>query len=361
MRSRRRRPAARANSGENHVAGDPASTQLTELARSGLRPGKLGEIFLRSGMDFQAGSATPDLSPLSAEFTTVSETLPEPKFRPAMAESFHLHLVSDATGETINSVARACLVQFEDVEPEEHIWTLVRTDRQLTRVLAGIAEMPGLVLFTMVNEKLRRRLQEECRKLEISCIPVLDPVIGALAAFLGREAKGMPGRQHEMDAEYFGRIDAMGFALAHDDGQSSGDYNEADVVLVGVSRTSKTPTCIYLANRGIKAANFPVVPGVSLPPELLRAKHPLVVGLTKDPAQLVQVRRNRLRMISQDENTDYVDLELVRAEVLTCRRYCTQNNWPVIDVSRRSIEETAASIIQMLERHRMGRSAVADD
>jgi regulator of PEP synthase PpsR (kinase-PPPase family) len=252
-------------------------------------------------------------------------------------------------------------VQFEGVEAEEHIWTLVRTERQLTRVLAGIAENPGLVLFTMVNEKLRRRLQEECRKLEVSCIPVLDPVIGALATYLGREAKGMPGRQHEMDAEYFGRIDAMGFALAHDDGQSSGDYSEADVVLVGVSRTSKTPTCIYLANRGIKAANFPVVPGVSLPAELLRAKRPLVVGLTKDPAQLVQVRRNRLRMISQDENTDYVDPELVRAEVLTCRRLCSQNNWPVIDVSRRSIEETAAAVIQMLERHRMGRSALADD
>jgi regulator of PEP synthase PpsR (kinase-PPPase family) len=361
MSTRRRRPAARANNGEKPAPAIQPSTLLTGVERSGLHPGKLGEIFLRGGTDFRPGSPEADLSPLSAEFTVVPKRVPKREFRPAMAESFHLHLVSDATGETINSVARACLVQFEDVEAEEHIWTLVRTERQLTRVLAGIAEMPGLVLFTMVNEKLRRRLQEECRKLEISCIPVLDPVIGALAAFLGREAKGMPGRQHEMDAEYFGRIDAMGFALAHDDGQSSADYNEADVILVGVSRTSKTPTCIYLANRGIKAANFPVVPGVSLPADLLRTKRPLIVGLTKDPAQLVQVRRNRLRMISQDENTDYVDLELVRAEVLTCRRLCTQNNWPVIDVSRRSIEETAASIIQMLERHRMGRSAVADD
>jgi regulator of PEP synthase PpsR (kinase-PPPase family) len=278
-----------------------------------------------------------------------------------MPETFHLHLVSDATGETINSVTRACLVQFENVEPIEHVWTLVRTDRQLTRVLAGIVENPGLVLFTMVNEKLRRRLQEECRRLEMSCIPVLDPVIGALAGYLGREAKGMPGRQHEMDAEYFGRIDAMGFALAHDDGQSSADYDQADVVLVGVSRTSKTPTCIYLANRGIKAANYPVVPGAPLPPELLRAKRPLFVGLTKDPAQLVQVRRNRLRMISQDENTDYVDPEMVRAEVLACRRLCTKNNWPVIDVSRRSIEETAAAVIQMLDRHRLGRAATGDD
>jgi hypothetical protein len=278
-----------------------------------------------------------------------------------MNERFHLHLVSDATGETINSVARACLVQFEGVEADEHIWTLVRTDRQLTRVLQGIEEMPGLVLFTMVNEKLRRRLQEECRRLEVSCIPVLDPVVGALAGFLGREAKGRPGRQHELDAEYFGRIDAMSFALAHDDGQSSADYDEADIILVGVSRTSKTPTCIYLANRGIKAANFPVVPGAPLPSELTSNRRPLIVGLTKDPAQLVQVRRHRLKMIAQDENTDYVDPEMVRAEVLACRRLCTRNGWPVLDVSRRSIEETAAAVIQMLERHRAGRPALNED
>jgi [pyruvate, water dikinase]-phosphate phosphotransferase / [pyruvate, water dikinase] kinase len=278
-----------------------------------------------------------------------------------MTEHFHLHLVSDATGETINSVVRACLVQFEGVEAEEHVWTLVRTDRQLTRVLEGIEASPGLVLFTMVNEKLRRRLQEECRRLEVSCIPVLDPVVGALAGFLGREAKGRPGRQHELDAEYFGRIDAMSFALAHDDGQSSADYHDADVILVGVSRTSKTPTCIYLANRGIKAANFPVVPGAPLPAELTSARQPLIVGLTKDPAQLVQVRRHRLKMISQDENTDYVDPEMVRAEVLACRRLCTKNGWPVLDVSRRSIEETAAAVIQMLERHRAGRPALNED
>jgi regulator of PEP synthase PpsR (kinase-PPPase family) len=278
-----------------------------------------------------------------------------------MNERFHLHLVSDSTGETINSVARACLVQFEGVEAEEHIWTLVRTDRQLTNVLQGIEGKPGLVLFTMVNEKLRRRLQEECRRLEVSCIPVLDPVVGALAGFLGREAKGRPGRQHELDAEYFSRIDAMSFALAHDDGQSSADYDEADIILVGVSRTSKTPTCIYLANRGIKAANFPVVPGAPLPSELTNNHRPLIVGLTKDPAQLVQVRRHRLKMIAQDENTDYVDPEMVRAEVLACRRLCTKNGWPVVDVSRRSIEETAAAVIQMLERHRAGRPALNED
>jgi hypothetical protein len=268
--------------------------------------------------------------------------------------NFHLHLVSDATGETINSVARACLVQFEGIEPIEHVWALIRTPGQMEKALAGIAANPGPALFTMVNEQLRGLLQDGCRKLQLPCIPVLDPVIGALGNYLGMQSRGLPGRQHELDAEYFSRIDAMGFALSHDDGQSSHSYDEADVILVGVSRTSKTPTCIYLANRGIKAANVPVVPGCPLPAELTQVRKPLIVGLTKDATQLVQVRRNRLNMLSHAEDTDYVDPEVVRQEVAMARRLCTQHGWPVIDVSRRSIEETAATIIQLLSRHRNG-------
>jgi regulator of PEP synthase PpsR (kinase-PPPase family) len=197
-----------------------------------------------------------------------------------------------------------------------------------------------------------------CHRLQVPCIPVLDPVIMALASHLGMQAQGLPGRQHELDAEYFGRIDAMNFALSHDDGQSAQDYDLADVILVGVSRTSKTPTCIYLANRGIKAANVPIVPGCPVPPELLTARRPMVVGLTKDPAQLVQVRRNRLHLLSQAEDTDYVDPEVVRKEVAQARRLCAENNWTVLDVTRRSIEETAASIIQMLNKHRGGETAL---
>ncbi|MFM9844122.1 MAG: pyruvate, water dikinase regulatory protein [Dongiaceae bacterium] len=274
------------------------------------------------------------------------------------AKVFHLHLVSDATGETINSVARACLAQFDQVEPHEHAWTLIRTSKQLEKVLAGIEAHPGPVLFTMVNEKLRMELVAGCHRLQVPCIPVLDPVIMTLASHLGMQAQGLPGRQHELDAEYFGRIDAMNFALSHDDGQSAQDYDLADVILVGVSRTSKTPTCIYLANRGIKAANVPIVPGCPVPPELLTARRPMVVGLTKDPAQLVQVRRNRLHLLSQAEDTDYVDPEVVRKEVAQARRLCAENNWTVLDVTRRSIEETAASIIQMLSKHRGGEAAL---
>ena len=265
---------------------------------------------------------------------------------------FHLHLVSDATGETINAVARACLVQFEGVDAVEHVWSLIRTVGQMDRVLAGIKDNPGIVLFTLVNPDLRERLREGCRSLQTPCIAVLDPVIMALANFLGLQASGQPGLQHELDAEYFARIDAMTFALVHDDGQSARSYNDADVILIGVSRTSKTPTCIYLANRGIKAANVPIVPGCPVPDELLAARRPLVVGLTKDPSQLVHIRRNRLRLLSQDEQTDYIDPDSVREEVAQARRLCAENRWPVLDVTRRSIEETAATIIQMLSEHR---------
>src|SRR5690349_13758213 len=217
---------------------------------------------------------------------------------------FHLHLVSDSTGETVHSVARACLVQFDEARAIEHVWSMVRTHGQLDRVIAGVEANPGIVLSTLVNAGLRQALQDACRRLQVTIIPVLDPVLGALAAFLGRESRGLPGKQHLLDSEYFARIDAMTFALAHDDGQSPWGIDDADVCLVGVSRTSKTPTCLYLANRGIKASNVPFVPGVPLPLELLAAKKPLIVGLTNDPERLIHLRRNRLSMLDHNENTD---------------------------------------------------------
>lgn len=268
----------------------------------------------------------------------------------------HMHLVSDATGETVNSVARACLVQFEGIEPVEHTWMLVRTRGQIEKALKGIAENPGPVLFTLVNHDLRTALIDGCREFGVPCIAVLDPIMHALAAHLDLEIRGRPGLQHVLDSDYYERIDAMNFALTSDDGQNGAHLNEADVILLGVSRTSKTPTCIYLANRGIKAANVPVVPGVPLPPEVFSAKHPLIVGLTKDPARLVQVRRNRLRMIAQGGgDTDYTDLESVRREVTEARKMYNKQGWLVIDVTRRSIEETAATILSHYAKHK-GRS-----
>lgn len=265
-------------------------------------------------------------------------------------KQFHLHLVSDATGETINSVARACVIQFDQVRPIEHFWNLVRTDRQLDLVVEGIHQNPGLVMFTLVDERLRRRLQDSCREVPVPCIPVLDPLINALAAYLGLESQRQPGRQHALDAEYFGRMDAMEFALAHDDGQSSWNLHEADVILVGVSRTSKTPTCIYLANRGIKAANVPLVPACPLPAELEMVTRPLIVGLTKDPDRLIQIRRNRLKLLNQTDKSTYVDPDTVKDEVAEARRLFVRRGWPVIDVTRRSIEETAAEIVMLLAR-----------
>jgi regulator of PEP synthase PpsR (kinase-PPPase family) len=245
-------------------------------------------------------------------------------------------------------VTRACVSQFEGVEPIEHFWSMVRSERQMTKVLSGIQANPGIVLFTFVDQNLRRVLEDRCRQLGIPCIAVLDPVLGALASFLHTQAGHIPGRQHALDSEYFARIEAMNYVMAHDDGQATRDLNAADVVLVGVSRTSKTPTCLYLANRGIKAANVPFVPGVPLPPELETITSPLIVGLTCDPLALVQVRRNRLRMINDTEETSYTDIDTVRSEVVAARQLFARNAWPTLDVSRRSIEETAAAIMEML-------------
>jgi regulator of PEP synthase PpsR (kinase-PPPase family) len=267
---------------------------------------------------------------------------------------FHLHLVSDSTGDTVHSVARACLVQFDEAQAIEHVWSMVRTRSQIDRVLAGIETNRGLVLFTMVNDPLRQVLQDGCRRLQVQAIPVLDPVIGGLASYLGRQSRGLPGKQHLLDGEYFARIDAMTFAINHDDGQLSWGINDADVCLVGVSRTSKTPTSLYLANRGIKAANVPFVPGIALPQELLHAEKPLIVGLTNDPERLIHLRRNRLSMLERDEATDYTDLDAVRTEVREARRLFAERHWPVIDVTRRSIEETASSIHRLLTRRHGG-------
>ncbi|MFD2232712.1 pyruvate, water dikinase regulatory protein [Phaeospirillum tilakii] len=264
----------------------------------------------------------------------------------------HIHLVSDATGETVASIVRACLAQFETVQPTLHTWGLVRTVGQIERVIADFADRPGLVFFTLVDSEVRRRLEEACRLRSMPCVSVLDPVMASLSTYLGSPVAAAPGRQYQLDAEYFRRIDAMQFTLAHDDGQLIELVEEADVVLVGVSRTSKTPTSMYLANRGLKCANYPLVPGVPLPPELENATSPLVVGLTKDPKSLSDIRRARLRLLNQTEETDYAQFERVREEVQQARRLFTRLGWPVVDVTRRSIEEASATIIQLYDQRR---------
>lgn len=247
-------------------------------------------------------------------------------------------------------LARAALAQFEGVTPVEHLWPLVRSQNQLRRVLAGIEANPGVVFYTFVEGELRRELEAGCHMTGAPCLALLDPIIDVLRGYLGLESRNLPGRQHVMDAQYFQRIEAMNFALTHDDGQAAASLNEADIVLVGVSRTSKTPTCFYLANRGLKTANVPIVPDCPPPEELLHLNKPLVVGLTRGADQLVDIRRSRLRTLGRDDETSYVDPEAVDSEVKEARRLFARAGWPVIDVSRRSIEETAAAILQLHAR-----------
>ena len=267
----------------------------------------------------------------------------------------HLHLISDSTGETVTTIARAAVSQFEDVVAVEHVWFFVRTRGQLTRALTIIDALPGIVVFTLVSPELRHALQEHCRSRGIPCVPVLDSLMGALTGMLGSAGRPQIGRQHIMDDGYFSRIEATDFAMRHDDGQFAEELDQADVVLVGVSRTSKTPTCVYLANRGVKAANIPLVPDLPQLPVLERLERPLVVGLTINPEALVHIRRSRQKMLGLDENDgssyggDYADVERIRGELVYARRLFARNNWPEIDVTKRSVEETAATIYQMYQ------------
>ena len=264
----------------------------------------------------------------------------------------HLHLLSDSTGETLDMIAKAALAQFEDTEIVRHFWPMVRSQQHLERILVDLAEHPGLVLYTLVNPDIQRRLEEHCRALGLPVVDALDQVTEALESQLGQQAHGRPGRQHTMDEAYFERVAAIHFTIAHDDGVLWEDWEEADIVLAGVSRTSKTPTSIYLANRGFKVANVPLV--IESPPDksLFGLRHPLVVGLTTAPKRLIEIRRNRLLSLNEGTETAYVDEERVEKEVQFARRMFADNGWPVIDVTRRSIEETAAAIIRLLGERR---------
>lgn len=258
---------------------------------------------------------------------------------------YHLHLVSDSTGETLEAIVSAALVQFEGVEVHKHYWPLVRSAMQMERLMEDILEDPGLIMYTLVNPKIRDVLELKSREANLPVLPILDPVINLLGSYLGLQATHKPGRQHTLDADYFERIDALQFSMAHDDGQLVEDLPQADIVLIGVSRSSKTPTSIYLANKGYKTMNVPFVPNVPMPPLLDVLRDKFVIGLTTSPERLSQIRTNRLRSINEAEEADYTDLQLIQDEIKQCRRYCTDRGWQTIDVTRRSIEETAAAIL----------------
>jgi regulator of PEP synthase PpsR (kinase-PPPase family) len=271
----------------------------------------------------------------------------------AAPNHFHLHLVSDSTGETLITVARAATAQYTKIMPVEHVHPLIRTAKQLDRVLNEIGEAPGIVLYTLLQRNLVDKLEEKCRALGVPCLSILGPVLNLFQAYLGAESTHKVGAQHTLNADYFRRIDALNYTMMHDDGQHADDLEEADVLLIGVSRTSKTPTSIYLANRGVKTANIPLVPGMTLPPGIENLKRPLVICLYASPERIVQIRQNRLLGLKAHRPDDkYIDQQSVAEEVAASRRLCAKHNWPLIDVTRRSIEETAAGVLALLGERR---------
>ncbi|AMS39739.1 kinase/pyrophosphorylase [Aminobacter sp. NyZ550] len=266
---------------------------------------------------------------------------------------FHLHLISDATGETLLAAGRAASAQYKDARAIEHIYPLIRTEKQLMKVFDDIEEEPGIVLYTVVDQHLAGIIDSRCASMGLPCVSVLEPVLSVFQSYLGAPAGRRVGAQHVLDAEYFRRIDALNFTMEHDDGQLPADMEQADVVLIGISRTSKTPTSIYLANRGIKTANIPIVLGVPVPDSLVKAEKPLVVGLIATAERISHVRQNRILGTTMAfDAQEYIDRASITEELAYARKICTKHNWPMIDVSRRSIEETAAAIVALRNKSR---------
>ena len=266
---------------------------------------------------------------------------------------FHLHLVSDSTGETLIAASRAAAAQYQGVASIEHVYPLVRTLSQLDRIIGEIENAPGIVLFTLVDPDLSQRLEVSCEASGSPCLSVLGPILTLFKSYLGQSSTPRAGAQHMLNADYFKRIDALNFSMMNDDGQLPENLEHADIVLLGVSRTSKTPTSIYLANRGYKTANVPVVPHVPLPPALQSLRRPLIVGLIASPERIIQIRQNRLLSLNANSQTEYVDRVAVAEEIAGSRRLFAEKGWPTIDVTRRSIEETAAAILDLFREHRL--------
>ena len=265
---------------------------------------------------------------------------------------FHLHLVSDSTGETLIAAARAVSSQYKSNEAQEHIHPMVRNERQLNLVIDEIKQSPGIVLYTIADPEIGDLLETTCKELGIPVVSVLEPIFQTFQSYLGKPTKRIVGAQHELDSEYFQRIDALNFTMFHDDGVIPENMEEADVILLGISRTSKTPTSIYLANKGIKTANIPLVPGAELPPQIYDLKNPLVATLIASTDRIQQVRQNRLLELNANTySSSYADRASIAEELKNARRLCQKNGWPMIDVSRKSIEETAAAILSLRAKH----------
>lgn len=263
-----------------------------------------------------------------------------------------LHLVSHASGEMVEMIARNAVAQLDGVTVDRHLWKFVRNLGLVPGILAEIAQCRGIVFHSIAATDIREALDEGCLHLRVPCIFVLEPFVSQLSEYSGAPIRYRTAARDYIDEDYYQRVEAMKYTLAHDDGQAADDLEDADVILVGVSRATKTPTCMYLASRGIKAANVPVVPGVPLPDGVLKAKVPLVVGLTLQPKVLAQVRSSRLQRLAEESTTSYSEAEAVAQEVLEARRLCARHGWRTIDVTNRPIENTAAFILDLLKKRK---------
>ena len=267
-----------------------------------------------------------------------------------MKNSHQIYLISDSTGETIDRIFMALKAQFLNFEYELNQFSFTRTENQILAILkeAKLKENP-IVLYTIVNSKLAKFLADETRKKNIPCFGVLGDLILNFSKILNQRATHEPSAQHVLDEDYYKRIEAIQFTMNHDDGNSTSSVLESDIVLVGVSRTSKTPTSIYLANKGLKTSNIPLVNNMTVPNSLIENKDACVVGLITEPERLYDIRKNRLNSLKENESTDYTNLEKIREEVEKSKKIFKKNRWPTIDVTRKSVEETAASIIKIFE------------
>ncbi len=273
-------------------------------------------------------------------------------------KNINIHLISDSTGETLGAISRAVISQFRGIESNEFMWSLVRTKRKMKEVIEKIKEHRGIVLYTILSQELLDLLLEECKQHQIATIPALDEIIEKFSKYIGQDIINKPGRQHILDQDYFKKIEAINYTISHDDGQKIEGIEEADIIIIGPSRTSKSPTCIYLSHRGLKAANIPYISGVLLPEKITQIQNSLIIGLTINSEALIQIRKNRIKLLGQNisSGNEYIDYESVDKEVKEARKYYLQNNWPIIDVSKKSIEETAAAIIEKYYEFKKKRS-----
>ena len=258
-----------------------------------------------------------------------------------------IHFVSDSTGETIDNAVSATISQFPGLKKKEFFWPMVRSKGQIEEILENTEKNPGLIVFSILDDENRALLEKGCKRQNIPCISPLDSLFNTFNNNVSLSATKIAGGQHKLDGNYFKRVDAFDYAMQHDDGQKILSMKDADIILVGVSRTSKTPTSIYLANKGIKAANIPLVANTSLPEELFTFKKPIIIGLIKDPRTLMHVRQTRLKLMGEDHATLYADINSIKLEIIQARKIFTKYAWPSIDVSRRSVEETSAAIMKI--------------